>query len=64
MNRTLMEKEMNMLSDVAMKQEFWLDVVDMMCYIVNRSSSTTLVEKTPYESWVGKNNSLAHIKVF
>ena len=55
---------MNMLSDVAMKQEFWLDVVDMMCYIVNRSSSTTLVEKTPYESWVGKNNSLAHIKVF
>ena len=36
----------------------------MACYLVNRSSSTTLVDKTPYEAWAGKNPSLAHLGVF
>lgn len=32
----------------------------MACYLVNRSSTTVLVNKTPYEAWAGKG-PLLHI---
>ena len=31
---------------------------------MNISSTSDLVDETPYESWAGKSPSLAHIKVF
>ena len=36
----------------------------MSCYLVNRSPSMALVDKTPYDAWDGKNPSLEHFKVF
>jgi hypothetical protein len=32
--------------------------------LVNRSPSSTLVEKTPHEAWTGKKPSLEHLRVF
>ena len=43
-----MEKARNMLSGVGMAQEFWEEVVNTTCYLVNRSLSATLIDKTPY----------------
>ena len=34
------------------------------CYLVNRSPSSTLDDKTPHEVWFGKKPSLQHIRVF
>jgi hypothetical protein len=34
------------------------------CYLVNRSPSSTLYEKTPHEAWTKKKPSLQHIRVF
>jgi hypothetical protein len=45
-------------------QEYWVEVVDIACYLVNQSPSLMLVDKTPHEAWIGKNPSLKHIKVF
>ena len=34
------------------------------CYLVKRSPSSALGEKTPQEVWIGKEPSLTHLKVF
>jgi hypothetical protein len=64
MNRTLMEKARCMLSGVGIGQEFWAEAVGTACYLVNRSPSSTLGDKTPQEVWTGKEPSLTHLKVF
>jgi hypothetical protein len=64
MNRTLMEKTRCMLSGVGLGKEFWAEAVGTTCYLVNKSPSSTLDDKTPQEVWNGKKPSLTHIKVF
>ena len=53
-----------MLSGVGLGQEFWVEVVSTTCYLVNRSPSLALDDKTPHEAWSGKKNSLQHLRVF
>jgi hypothetical protein len=60
----LMEKLRSMLSGVGLGQESWAEVVGISCYLVNRSPSSTLDEKTPQEVWIGKKPSLTHLRVF
>jgi hypothetical protein len=38
--------------------------VGTSCYLVNRSPSSSLVEKHLHEVWIGKKPSLEHLKVF
>jgi hypothetical protein len=64
MNMTLMEKKRCMLSGVGLGKEFLAEVVGIACYLVNRSPSSMLDEKTPREVWSGKKPSLTHLKVF
>jgi hypothetical protein len=60
----MMEKARCMLSGVGLGQEFWAEVVGTTCYLVNRSPSSALGDKTPQEVWTGKEPSLTHLKVF
>ena len=60
MNRSLMEKTRSMLSGAGLGQEFWALAVDTACYLKNRSPTSTLVDKTPYEVWSGQKPSFAH----
>ena len=53
-----------MLSGVGSRQEFWVEAVGTACYLVNRSPSSALGDKTPQEVWNGKEPSLTHLKVF
>ena len=53
-----------MLSVTGLGQEFWAEVVETSCYLVNRSPSSALVDKTPHEVWNCKKPSLSHIMVF
>ena len=64
MNRTLMEKARSMLSDAGLSQDYWVEVVNTTCYVVNRSSTSTLVDKTLDEASISKSPSLTHLKVF
>jgi hypothetical protein len=64
MNKTLMEKSRTMLNGVGLGQEFWAKAVGTTCYLVNRSPSSTLADKTPHEVWSGKKPSLQHLRVF
>eukprot|EP00253_Pinus_taeda_P031811 PITA_31811 len=64
MNKTLMERERSMLSGVGLGQEFWVEAVETTCYLLNRSPSLALEDKTPQEVWTGKKPSLSHLRVF
>jgi transposase InsO family protein len=63
-NRKLMEEARCMLSGVRLGKSFWVEVVSTTCYLVNRSPSSILDDKTLKEVWNGKKNSLTHLKVF
>jgi hypothetical protein len=64
MNMTLMKKARSMLSNAGLGQEFWAEAVGTTCYLVNRSPSSVLDDKTPHEVWSGKKPSLQHLRVF
>eukprot|EP00253_Pinus_taeda_P022018 PITA_22018 len=64
MNKTLMERERSMLSGARLGQEFWAEAGDTACYLVNRSPSSALEDRTPQEVWAGKKPSLSHLRVF
>jgi hypothetical protein len=40
------------------------EAVGIACYLVNRSPSSVLGDKTPQEVWTSKEPSLTHLKVF
>eukprot|EP00253_Pinus_taeda_P025583 PITA_25583 len=63
-NKTLMERAKSMLSGAKLGQEFWTEAVDTACYLVNKSPSSVLEDKTPQEVWTGKKLSLSHLRVF
>jgi hypothetical protein len=46
---TLMEKSSCMVIGARLGQEFWVEAVGIACYLVNRSRSSTLDDKTPHE---------------
>jgi hypothetical protein len=64
MNMTMMEKSRPMLSDARLGHELWAEAVGTACYLVNRSPSSALDDKTPQEVWTSKEPSLTHLKVF
>ena len=53
-----------MLSGTELGQEFWAKAVETTYYLVNRSPSSALEDKTPHEVWTGKKTSLSHLRVF
>ena len=53
-----------MLNGAGLSKEFWVVVVDIACYLKNRSPTSMLVDKTPHEVWFGKKPSIAHLRVF
>jgi len=47
MNKALMERARSMLIGAGLGQEFWAEVMETACYLVNRSPSSALEDKTP-----------------
>jgi len=64
MRKTFMEKERSMPNCFGLGLEFQEKAVDTACYVVNRSPSSVLEDKSPYELWTGKKTSLSHLTEF
>ena len=53
-----------MLSSVGIGQEFWAEAMETACYLVNRSLTSALIDKTPQEVWTGKKPSIKNLECF
>ena len=64
MNRTLVDKVKCMLIHYKLPMSLWAKALSTTCYIVNRSPSTGINFKTPYELWYGKLADYSSLKIF
>ena len=64
MNRTIMETVRSILHHAGLPTCFWAEAVSTAVYIRNRSPTTCLKEKTPYESWHNEKPNVSNLKVF
>ena len=63
-NRTLMNKVLSMMSSVGAPKAFWVLACETAIYLRNRSPSTPLKRKTPYELWFGRMPAISHLRVW
>lgn len=54
MNKTLAERMRVKLTTTCLHNSFWAEAAKTTCYVVNRSSSTTIKLKTLIEMWTDK----------
>ena len=63
-NRLLMERTRALLYEAKMPVDMWTFAVYAATYLLNRSPTTTINWKTPFEMWNGKKPTLKHIRIF
>jgi transposase InsO family protein len=61
MNRTLMGMERSMMHFKGLSTKYWAEVVHTAVYLRNRSRTSALDGKTPYESWYGFKPKVNHL---
>lgn len=64
MNRTLLDKVRYMLIGSGVPKVLWGEAVMTASYIVNRTPSSALGDKTPEELWTGHVPDYSHLRIF
>ena len=64
MNRTIMNKTRSMLKTSGLPQRYWAEACGTAVYLINRTPSTSLENKTPYEVWNNDTPSTDHLRTF
>nr|GEX62751.1 ribonuclease H-like domain-containing protein [Tanacetum cinerariifolium] len=63
-NRTLIEAARTMLADSLLSIPFWVEAVNISCYVQNRVLVTKPHNKTPYELLLSKTPSIGFMRPF
>jgi hypothetical protein len=64
MNMTIMERTRSMILDVGFPLQFWVDVVDIFVYLINRGISSSLDGVIPKEAWTCKKVNYSFLNTF
>ena len=64
MNRAVVELARTMLIAACLPIKFWALAMDVAVYCRNRSPTTSLDDRTPYEACCGKRPSISHMRIF
>ena len=64
LNRTVMNMVRSILAVYKMPQRFWAEALNTAVYLRNRSPTTAVKGKTPFESLTGKKPSVGHLRIF
>ena len=64
MNRTLLKKARCMLSNSRLSKEFWVEVVNSACYLVNRSPLIPINCRIYKEAWSSSPSNYANLRIF
>jgi len=67
-NRTIVEMARSMLKGKELPNSFWAEAVSSAVYILNRSPTKAVRDKTPFEAWHGRNDvdptRIHHTRIF
>ncbi|UYV63360.1 hypothetical protein LAZ67_2003844, partial [Cordylochernes scorpioides] len=63
-NRTLIEAARSMIYAKNMSLKLWAEAVNTATYVLNRTGSTQIEGKTPYELWFDKKPAVDHLRIF
>ena len=63
-NRTLLDSVRSMLDDSKLPKIFWGEAAATAVYVLNRSFTSILKDKTPYEALMGSKPIVSHLRVF
>ena len=63
-NRTLENVTRTMLTASKLPQFYWAEAINTACYLINRCTIRTFLNKTPYELLKGRKPSLGHLRPF
>ncbi|WVZ64455.1 hypothetical protein U9M48_013964 [Paspalum notatum var. saurae] len=63
-NQTVVGMARSMLKAKGMPAAFWGEAVSTTVYILNRSPTKSLENKTPFEAWLGRKPDVAHLHTF
>ncbi|KAH9769644.1 hypothetical protein KPL71_012096 [Citrus sinensis] len=64
LNKTMLWHMRCMLIHSKLPMSLWAEALDTACYIVNRSPSSGINFRTPYELWSGKPADYSHLRIF
>jgi len=64
MNRTLLDMTRALLLDSKLPKTFWAEALATAAYTRNRVLTSSVPEKTPYESWHGEKPEIGHMRAF
>ena len=64
MNRTLVDAVRSMLADARLPHRFWAEALSTAVYLRNRSPTTVVEGKTPFEAWTRQKQNEGHLRVF
>lgn len=63
-NRSIVEMARSMLKGKCLPNNFWAEAVSTTVYILNRSPTKAIMNKTPYELWFKRKPKVGYFKVF
>ena len=63
-NRTIVEGARTILHHSKLPLKFWAEAVSTVVLVRNRSPTSALKGKTPYEYWFGNKPDVSHLRVF
>ena len=64
MNRTIIERARCLRLNAGLEKKFWAEVVNMVCYLINRSPIAALDGKVVKEVWTGSPVDYSGLRVF
>ncbi|KAG8483146.1 hypothetical protein CXB51_022101 [Gossypium anomalum] len=64
MNKTIMENFRYMLSNANLPKLFWVEAASIAYFLINRSPSVAIKERTPQEVWSGNPANYFDLKIF
>lgn len=62
--RTIVESARTMLHAKNLPTSLWAEATNTAVYILNRTGTSSVKAKTPFELWFGKSPSINHFRVF
>lgn len=62
--RTIVESARTMIHARDMALKFWAEAVNAAVFVINRTGTSTIANKTPYELWFGKKSKFDHLQPF